>query len=278
MSGQMIKTRLARGSLHLLHLGVYSVGHRAITGDGRRMAAVLAFGPTAVLSHRSAGQAWGFVGQFTGEPEVTRPGRVRGRPGIVVRCSPLPTDEVTVLDAIPVTTVPRTLVDLAGVVDRRQLERAWNQTEVLQLRDLLSVAAVLDRHPGRRGTAALRRLLAAEHPADVTRNDLEEGFVALVDRSGLPRPRMNAHMALRGRFYEVDCLWERQRLVVELDGRAVHGTRTAFEGDRERDRVLLAEGFRVTRVTWHQMRDTPAAVAADLALILGGDPTPARRY
>ena len=176
---------------------------------------------------------------------------------------------MTVLGGIPVTSVPRTIVDLAAILDGRQLERAWNQAEVLQLRDPLPVATVLARHPGRRGTVALRRLIAAERPTDITRNDLEEGFVALVDRFGLPRPRMNAQMALRGKFYEVDCQWERQRVVVELDGRAVHGTRAAFEDDRERDRVLLAEGFRVTRVTWRQLRDSPAAVASDLARILG---------
>jgi hypothetical protein len=273
MSAEMIKSRLGRGSLHLLHLGVYGVGHRGLTPDGRLMAAVLAVGAEAVLSHQSAAQAWGILPKAPIEPEVTRPRRVRGRPGIVVHRSPLPGDEVTVLDGIPVTTVPRTLVDLAAVVDRRKLERAWNAAEIGERRDRLSVAQILDRHPGRRGTAALRQLIAGKRPADITRNDLEEGFVALVDRFGLPRPRMNAHIALRGKFYEVDCLWERQRVVVELDGREVHGTRTAFESDRERDRVLLAEGYRVTRVTWRQMRNSAPAVATDLSRILAA-PTP----
>jgi hypothetical protein len=130
------------------------------------------------------------------------------------------------------------------------------------------VAAVLARHPGKRGTVALRALIEGKRPADITRNDLEEGFLALVDRFGLPRPRMNAHLALRGRFYEVDCLWERQRVAVELDGGAVHSTWASMEDDRERDRILLAEGFRTPRVTWRQMQDTPAAVAADLSQIL----------
>jgi hypothetical protein len=269
VSAQMIKSRLARGSLHLLHRGVYDVGHRALSAEGRSMAAVLAFGPEAVLSHQSAGQLWKIVPQFAIEPEVTRPGFARGRPGIVVHRSPLPDDETTIVDGIPVTSVPRTLVDLAGLGDERRLERAWNEMEVRELRDRLSVAAVLARHPGRRGTAPLRRLIDGKPLVGITRNELEEGFLALVDRFGLPRPRMNAHLALREKFYEVDCLWERQRVVVELDGHAVHGTRAAFEEDRERDRILLAEGFRVTRVTYRQMQETPAAVAADLAQILG---------
>lgn len=252
-----------------VHRGVYAVGHLALTPEGRWMAAVLAFGPKAVLSHRSAGQLWGIVPRSSTAPEVTRPTTVRGRPGIVVHRSVLPADEVTVLDGIPVTMVPRTLVDLAGLFNERRLERAWNEAEVRQLRGRLSVADVLARHPGRRGAVALRRLIEGERPADITRNDLEEGFLALVDRFGLPRPRMNAPMAVRGRFYEVDCLWDGPRVAVELDGAAVHRTPAAFEEDRERDRVLLAEGFRVTRVTWRQMHDTPGAVATDVAQILG---------
>lgn len=102
----------------------------------------------------------------------------------------------------------------------------------------------------------------------VTRNDLEERFVALIEAHSLPKPRLNADIAIRGRFFEVDCLWLDERLVVELDGRAVHGTNKAFEHDRERDRILLAEGWRVTRVTWRQLRDDASGVAADLRRLL----------
>jgi hypothetical protein len=210
-------------------------------------------------------------------PEVTRPTHCSRR-GIVVHRARLRADEVRILDGIPVTSVPRTLVDLAAVLKPRRLERAWNEMEVRGLRDPLSVAAVLDRHPGKRGTAALRGLIASKRPADIARNDLEEGFVALVNRFGLPRPRMNAHIALRGRFYEVDCLWERQRVAVELDGGAVHATWASMEEDRERDRILIAEGFRTPRVTWRQVQDTPADVAADLARILDGPESRATPY
>src|SRR3977135_996279 len=93
---------------------------------------------------------------------------------------------------------------------------------------------------------------------------MERRFLAVLARTNLPRPRLNAHVSVRGRFFEVDCLWAEQRLIVELDGRESHGTDLAFEKDRERDRLLLVEGWRVTRVTWRQLRDEPPAVIADL--------------
>jgi hypothetical protein len=263
-----VRVRLERGQLQVVHAGVYAVGHRRIDREGRWLAAVLACGRGAALSYRSAGRHWGLLPAGDELPEVTRPTHCSRR-GIVVHRARLRADEVRILEGIPVTSVPRTIVDLAAVLGPRQLERAWNEMEVRGLRDPLSVAAMLARHPGKRGTAALRQLIANRRPADITRNDFEEGFLALVDRFGLPRPRMNAHIALRGRFYEVDCLWECQRVVVELDGGAVHATWASQENDRERDRILIAEGFRTPRVTWRQMCDSPTEVAADLARILG---------
>lgn len=162
------------------------------------------------------------------------------------------------------TTVPRTMLDLAALFDMRELERAWNEMEVRELRDRLSVPQLLVRHPGRRGTAKLWAMLGSEEPGGITRNDFEEAFVALLDRHGLPRGRMNADLALRGRFFEIDCLWESQRLAVELDGGGAHRTRKAFQSDRLRDRILVAEGWRTARVTWHQLRDEPTEIAADL--------------
>ena len=168
------------------------------------------------------------------------------------------------MDGIPVTSIHRTLLDLAGVLTRRRLERALNEAEVRRLTDRLSLPALLARHPRRRGAATLRELLAERRHVDVTRNDFEEQFLALLDRNRLPRPRMNASLWIRGRFFEPDCLWRERRLMVELDGREVHATDAAFEDDRERDRILLAEGWRTARVTWRQLRDQPDEVIADL--------------
>jgi very-short-patch-repair endonuclease len=182
----------------------------------------------------------------------------------------LPADEVRTVNGIPVTSVPRTIFDLAGTLKRRQLERALQEVEVQRLWDNLSLPDLLERYPRRRGSATLRELLASTQRRAITRNEFEERFLAFLDANGLPRPTFNATLPIRGRLLEVDCMWRAQRLIVELDGHAVHGTKRAFESDRHRDRVLLAEGWRSTRITWRQLRNEAPAVAADLRLLLAG--------
>ncbi|HEX5527237.1 MAG TPA: hypothetical protein VFX44_08610 [Solirubrobacterales bacterium] len=177
-------------------------------------------------------------------------------------------DEREVADGIPVTGPFRTIFDLAAVVGRRELERAWHEALVRGLTAKVSLPVLLERYPGRRGAVALRELLASSLPETVTRNDFEEAFLALIDAYGLPRPRMNADLSLRGRFFEIDCLWERARVALELDSRGVHGTPKRFESDRQRDRILVAEGWRTMRVTWRQLRDEPEAIVGDLRLLL----------
>jgi very-short-patch-repair endonuclease len=149
------------------------------------------------------------------------------------------------------------------------LERAFHEAEVRELRDRVSLWDLLERHPGRRGTARLRAVLKARAPVGITRNELEELFVALIDAHGLPRPRLNGTLPIRGRLLEPDCMWPAQRLLVELDGGAVHRSARNFESDRQRDRVLLAEGWYSMRVTWRQLHDEPGAIAADLRDLLG---------
>jgi very-short-patch-repair endonuclease len=265
----MVKTRIAHGGLGRLHRGVYAVGHRAITIESRWMAAVLAHGPEAVLSFRSAGQLWGLYPRSRIAPEVTSPGSKKTKRGIVAHRGSLPGDEVVLVRGIPVTSVPRTMLDLAGTLKEREVERAWNEMEVRGYIAPLSVPDLLKRYPGRRGSLVLTRLANRKSlPVGITRNDFEEAFLALIDRHDLPRPRMNVHVALRGRFYEIDCFWEEQRVAIELDGGAVHKTSKAFEDDRERDRVLTAEGYTANRVTWHHLHDTPTELASDLRQIL----------
>jgi hypothetical protein len=202
-------------------------------------------------------------------PEVTRPRSNRHRSGLVAHRSVLPEDEVTIVDGIRVTSPFRTIFDLAGALPTmRQLERAMNEAEVRQLRGRVSLPVLLERHPRRRGSRRVRALLASKEPGGITRNHFEELFVAFLDEHGLPRPQLNVTLALRGHFFEPDCMWREQRLVVEPDGRAVHGTEQAFERDRQRDRILLAEGWRWARVTWRQLRDEPAAIADDLRAAL----------
>jgi very-short-patch-repair endonuclease len=203
------------------------------------------------------------------KPEITRPTFCRDRIGISVHRGKLPADEITVVRGIPVTSVSRTLFDLAGMLSKRQLERAMNEAEVRRLTGRLSLPDLLARYPRRRGAAKLRTLLAAKTPGGITRNDFEELFVDFLDSHGLPRPRFNATLPVRGRLLEVDCMWRPERLLLELDGRAVHRTERAFESDRQRDRILLAEGWRSARVTWRQLHDEPSTLAADLRELLG---------
>jgi very-short-patch-repair endonuclease len=150
----------------------------------------------------------------------------------------------------------------------RELERAFHEAEAREMTDRVSLPLLLERYPGRRGARKVRALLGSSAPVGITRNDFEEAFVALVDAHGLPRPRMNADLAVRGRFFEVDALWEEQRIAVELDSRGIHGTRKRFESDRQRDRILVAEGWRTMRVTWRQLQEEAEAIAGDLRLAL----------
>jgi very-short-patch-repair endonuclease len=178
-------------------------------------------------------------------------------------------DERLVVDGIPVTSPFRTIFDLAMVLKMRALERAFHEAEVRGLTDRVSLPLLLERYPGRPGTRNLRALLESPEPVGLTRNDFEEAFLALVDAHGISRPRMNGDLSVRGRFFEIDALWERERVAVELDSRSVHGTKKRFESDRQRDRILVAEGWKTFRITWRALRDEPAEIVADLKAALG---------
>jgi very-short-patch-repair endonuclease len=205
---------------------------------------------------------------------VTRPTASRHREQITVHRGSIRPDEIGIELGIPVTSVPRTVLDLAAILSRRQMERGLHEIEVQGLTDRLSLPDLLERYPRRSGAVVLRELLASSEPTGVTQNDLEELFATFLDAHGLPRPLFNGTLPIRGRLLRPDCMWHEERLLVELDGRAVHGTDRAFEGDRQRDRILLAEGWRSTRVTWRQLRDEPASIAADLGELLRVEASP----
>jgi predicted transcriptional regulator of viral defense system len=264
-----VERRISRGYLIPVHRGVYAVGHRPTTQQARWMAAVLACGDDAVLSHWSAAQLLGIAPRRAIRSEVSRPGYFRGRPGIACRRVALAEDEWERIEGIPTTSLSRTLFDLAAIGTEREVQRAFQEAEVQRLTDRVSVPQLLERYPGRRGAPLLRRLLTSQEPTGITRNDFEERFVSFLDRYGLPRGIMNGTLPLRGRLLSPDCMWPEQRLIVELDSKEVHGTDRAFQGDRKRDRVLLAEGWRSMRITWAQLRDEPGEIAADLAEALG---------
>jgi very-short-patch-repair endonuclease len=272
LSRRAIDHRMRGRRLQAVHRGVYAVGHSVLSTEGRWMAAVLAGGMRAALSHRSAGALWGL--RTAGSPliDVTVPRGPRPRRGIRFHESSVPPDELTALRGIPVTSVPRTLLDLAAILPRQAVERAIEEAEVLRLTDSLSLADMVDRYPRRRGMVAVRAILAVRGAGTgITRSELEARFLSLLDQGGLPRPAVNRSLRLRNGWIEADCVWARQRLIVELDGHAFHSTRAAFDRDRSRDRVLQAEGWRVIRVTWRQLHDETAALVADLRGLLCAD-------
>ncbi len=180
------------------------------------------------------------------------------------------------------TTVPRTLFDLAAVEPVGRVEQALRQVERLRLYDALSLTDLLARYPRRHGSRAVRECLRRlrDLPDGVTREELEADFLAFLDRYRFPRPRLNAWLTIGSRRYQVDCLWLAQKVIVELDGYATHGTRQAFEGDRDRDRRLLAAGYRGPRVTWRHLHEIPEEIAADLRALLAlpSQQLPASRY
>ena len=259
-----IEWRLATGRLHALHRGVYAVGHTAISRDGTFFAAVLAAGPHAVVSHCSAAELHRVAKRRPGPIHVTVPKKRRPQPGLCLAASSIAPDEQEVLRGIPVTTVARTLLDLAAVSTEDGLERAVREAEVQQLADETGLQALIERHRGRRGVATLKRLTDADDLDVITRSDLERRFRTFLRKQHLPPP---VHNTLVEGFV-VDALWPDVRLIVELDGYRVHGRRRSFEDDRRRDRMLHAAGYTVIRITWRQLRDEPDAIARDLRALL----------
>ncbi|HEX4669922.1 MAG TPA: DUF559 domain-containing protein [Solirubrobacterales bacterium] len=267
-----IDRRLRGQRLHRLHDGVYAVGHRVVSRQARWLAAVLACGPGAVLSHRSAAALWG-IRPWSGVPEVTTPTKSRSTSSVRRHFSVLSCDEMAIEDGIPTTTVPRTLFDLASTTSVDVVENGLRQTEYLQLRDRLSLLDLLDRYPHRRGAPTIRKCLArrAESPSGRARSPLEERFLSFLRRYQLPLPRLNAWIPLEPTSYEVDCLWSATKTIVELDGYEGHGTRGAFREDRTRDRRLRVAGYGVTRIAWAQLDDEPDEIANDLRVLLAAE-------
>lgn len=258
-----IQYRLDTGRLHRIHPGVYAVGRPSLTREGHWMAAVLAGGPGALLSHLSAAALWGLLRDHRRKIDVTAPGRRRHSRGelVVHNVRRLHADDGDRLEGIRLTSVARTLLDLAEVVSPRRLARAIDEAERLGLFDLRAVDELCARSRGRRGLRALRRAIAGYRPMPAfTRSELERRFVEICDRAGLRRPAMNLFVA----GYEVDAIWPDRNLAVEVDSYEFHRTRAAFEADRARDAALQRQGIRVLRVIDRRLVEDPGGVAVDL--------------
>jgi very-short-patch-repair endonuclease/predicted transcriptional regulator of viral defense system len=258
---QAILRRLQARRLRRLHPGVYAVGHWALTPASRHLAAVLACGPGALLSHRSAGVRHRLLYSGGQGVEVTAPRSRAPRAGLEMhRTRHIHPDDRAEQDGIPVTSVARTIVDLAAVLDDRRLTAVVNEAEVQRVFDLEQIEAAIERANGRAGPKRLKRVLANyTEPPGYSTNKAEALFMALCTRHDLPRPQ---RIAVAG--YELDFYWPDAPLAVEVDGRAIHGTRKAFEEDRKRDRVLGSHDIDVAHATWLDLTRAPEQLAADL--------------
>jgi very-short-patch-repair endonuclease len=254
-----VRHRVAAGWLHRRHPGVYAVGHPGLTRFGRWSAAILAGGDRAVLSHRSAAAYWGLCEEGA-HTEITVPAaRRRGPQGVLVHSGRLDVADVVVLDAIRLTRLPRTLLDLAETLTLEELVKAIDRCG--RRFDKRAMQHLLVRANGRRGAKRFRQALLITRPQDVlTRSELERRALKLLAKAKLPTPEVNVR--LHG--LERDLLWRAQRIVVELDGREHHRD---LDRDTRRDGDLRMRGYTPIRFTWRQVVNDPTWVTT----VLGGE-------
>jgi len=260
-----IAHRVRTGAWRRVHNTVYLLGPAPPSLMARARAAVMSCGADAVVSHRSAAEMFGLLPDIGGEIHVTVAGRnVAPREGVRLhRIAGFGPGEVTKMRGIPVTTVARTICDLADTEPRREVEYAWQEALYRRIVSERQLAAVLKREPRRRGAPVIRALI--EDPR-MTRSERERALLRLIDAAQLPRPLTNVR--LHG--YLVDAYWPEHGLVLEFDGWQAHGHRGAFDRDRKRDQVMLANGLRAMRVTDRHLVHEPVALAARIAMALRG--------
>jgi very-short-patch-repair endonuclease len=260
-----VKHRIARGRLHQVRWGVYAVGRPELTTHGSWMAAVLACGPDAVLSHRSAAALWGFGKERPGLIDVSAIAfsRHRHRGLVAHRRSLLERDRVE-YEGIPVTSVVRTMVDRAATLDRKGIEREINAADKRRLTNPPALRKALVHYRGQRGVGRLRHVLD-RRTFRLTDSELERLFLPLVRQLGLPLPR--TQQRLNG--FRVDFYWPDHGLVVETDGLTYHRTPAQQAQDLVREQVHMAAGMTPLRFTHEQVKYEPAHVRKTLAAVAG---------
>ncbi|HEX5526785.1 MAG TPA: type IV toxin-antitoxin system AbiEi family antitoxin domain-containing protein [Solirubrobacterales bacterium] len=260
-----IEKAVQGGRLHRLERSVYAVGHTNLSLHGQCLAAVFACGPGAVLSHYSAAWLWGLASWRPAPFHVTGPVARRPRlPVRIHRTRRLASPDWTLTKEIPVSAIPRLLLDLAACLKPKPLERLVERSEDRGLFDLRAVEELLTRTVGHHGHRRLREAIALYQPTSFTRSGLERRFLELCLEAGLPQPRMN--YVEHG--FELDCYWPEFRFAVELDVFETHGTHAAFERDRKRQEDLLLAGIAMTRVTGPRLEREPHEVIARVARLL----------
>jgi hypothetical protein len=259
-----IKGRLLRGALIRVHTGVYCVGHAAPSMEATYLAAVKACGDRALLGGKAAARLHRLFRRWTPRAEVFVPGR-RRVPGVVTRVRKVDPRDASTHRNIPVTTVPRTIVDLAAVLSPSQLARAVHEATVLHDLDPDRIESILARRHNWPGCRELRRVLHGDEAVTLSR--LESRFLERLRVAGLPRPVVNKRAG--GRY--VDCRWPELRLTVELDSYRYHRTRHAWEQDRQRERDARVRGDEFRRYTYEDVFTHPEAMLADLRRLLNRD-------
>lgn len=266
VSRDQIARRVHRNRLRPLQRGVYLVGPLMVA-RAQPMSAVLCCGESAVVSHHSAAVLWEIVDPSAASKsvDITIPaGARRHRPGVNIHRTALQPDEMMRLDALPVTTAARTLFDLASRIAGRDLERLIAEALSRRVTSQAALATLMQRYEHRPAARRLSMFLDGDRQPALSRSAAEDAFLVLTGKAQLPRPEAN----VRVEGHEVDFYWRTERLVVEMDGFAYHGSRRSFERDRRRDAVLAAAGLRVMRVTWRQLEDEREALLVRLAQAL----------
>jgi hypothetical protein len=259
-----IQRGLDHGSLLAEFPGVYRVGHRAPSLEARYLAAVLGCGDGAVLYGRAAGYLFKLLKGAAGAPEVLTRTERRLRGIATCRARTIDPRDVTIYRGIPVTTVARTLVDLAGVLELDALARAVHEADVRHATTPAQIEAVLARRPRSAGAADLRRVIQGDTPLLLSR--LERRFRALLHADGLPLPQTNRPAGAQ----RVDCRWPDHDLTVELDSYRYHHTRHSWQQDHQRDREARARGEQIRRYSWTDL-DNPKPLLKELRALLATD-------
>jgi very-short-patch-repair endonuclease len=267
VSRKAITANVRNGWLVARHRGVYQLG---VFGGpfADEMAALLACGPHAAIGHWSSTSVWELSPRPVGVVDVVVPEGLAGRrPGIRPhRTATLPTGDVVVKHGLRVTTPSRTLLDLAAVAPRDVLERLTEEAQVQRLVSTAELLAMIERGAGRPGVKKLREVALLIDEPLLTRSEAEKRLRTLIRSAGLPLPRTNVTRA----GWEVDAVWDAQRLVVEVDGYKYHRPPAAFERDRRKDADLMLAGYRVPRITWRRLTREPAQVVALISAALRG--------
>jgi predicted transcriptional regulator of viral defense system len=272
LTRQGVRERVVSGRLHPVHQTVYSLTPRVMTQRGVFMAAVLACGPDAVLSHRSAAYLWGLVDSWEEPIDVTAPNR-RGRSpdGVAAhRDSSLQPIDKTIHFGVPCTTVARTVLDYAGVEPEWKVRKAIAQGEILGILDKAKLRSLLKRSRRRRGVARLRLILDTIHPQTKrTRSELERLFLEMCAKREVAEPGVNIWLlGTNGKRYQADFLWRDQGLIVECDSRRFHDTDSAFVADRKRRQQLELAGWRVSQCTWEEVEHEPRRLAETVRALI----------